>query len=76
MEPGELGCTYLAKQEIRVDDDEQFKMRFQRVPPPMVDDVYAHVKEMLEVCAIHHSQNPWCNTVVLVHKKDRDLCFW
>ena len=49
LEPGELGCTDLAKHEIRVTDDEPFKERFQRIPPLMVDEVCAHMKEMLEV---------------------------
>ena len=70
LEPGELGCTDLAKHKIRVVDDEPFKERFQRIPPPMVDEVHAHVKEMLKPGAIHTSQSAWCNTVVLVHKKD------
>ena len=39
----------------------------------MVDEVWAHVKEMLEVGTIHPSQSPWFNAVVLVHKKDRGL---
>ena len=51
LEPGELGCTNLAKHEIRVVDDEPFKEQFKRIPPPMVDKVQTHVK-MLEVCAI------------------------
>ena len=42
----------LVKHEIRVVDDEPFKERFQRIPPPMVDEVHAHMKEMLEVGAI------------------------
>ena len=33
------------------------------------------MKEMLEVGVIHPSQGPWCNTVILVHKKDRGLHF-
>ena len=41
----------------------------------MVDEVHAHVKGMLEVGAIHPSQSPWCNVVVLVYKKDGGLCF-
>ena len=41
----------------------------------MVDEVCAHVKEMLEAGMIHPSQSLWCNAVVLVHKKDRVLCF-
>ena len=30
---------------------------------------------MLEAGAIHPSQSPWCNAVVLVQKKDGTLCF-
>ena len=41
----------------------------------MVEEVRAHVKEMLEVGVIYHSQSPWCNAVMLVRKKDRGLCF-
>ena len=41
----------------------------------MVDEVHAQVKEMLEVDAICPSQSPWCNAVVLVCSKGRDLCF-
>ena len=75
LEPGELDCTDLAKHEIRVTDDEPLKERFQRILPPMVEEVHTHVKEMLEVGAICPSQSPWCNTAVLVHKKDRGLHF-
>ena len=39
LEPEELGCTNLAKHEIRIVDDEPFKEWFQRIPPPMVDEV-------------------------------------
>ena len=74
-EPGELGCTDLVKHKIRVVDDEPFRERFQRISTPMVDKVWEHVKEMLEVGAICPSQSPWCNAVVLVCKKDGGLCF-
>ena len=75
LESGELGCKDLAKHEIRVVNDEPFKKKFQRISPPMVDEVYAHMKEMVKVGAIHPSQSPWCNAVVLVHKKEGGLCF-
>ena len=65
----------LVNHKIRVVDDEPFKERFWRIPPLMVDEVHAHVKEMLEVGTICPSQNPWCNAVVLVCKKDGGLCF-
>ena len=69
-EPGEVGCTGLVKHEIRVVDDELFKERFQMIPPLMVDEVHAHIKEMLQVGTICPSQSPWCYAVVLVCKKD------
>ena len=65
----------LANHEIRVKDDEPFKERFQRILPVMVDEVCAHMKEMLEVGAIFPSQSPWHNRVVLVYKKDGGLLF-
>ena len=73
LEPGELGCTSLAMHEVRV--DEPFKEKFQRIPPPMVEEVRTHMKEMLELGAIHPSQSQWCNTIVLVKKKDKVLHF-
>ena len=39
LEPRELGCTDLAKHEIRVVDDDSFKEWFQRIPQSMVDEV-------------------------------------
>ena len=48
LEPGELGCTDLVRHEIRVVDDEPFKERFWRILPAMVDEVHAHMKEMLK----------------------------
>ena len=75
LEPGELGCMGLAKHKIRVVDDEPFKERFQMVPPPMVEEVRAHMKEMLEVGTIRPSQSSWCNAIMLVRKRDRGLHF-
>ena len=75
LEPGELGCADLAKHEIRVVDDEPFKEWFQRIPPPMVNGVHTHVKEMLEVGAIYPRQIPLYNAVMLVCKEDGGLYF-
>ena len=75
LEPGELCSTDLAKHEIKVADDDPFKERFWRIPPPMVDEVHAHVKEMLEVGTICPSKSPWCNAIILVYKKDEGLQF-
>ena len=58
LEPGELRCIDLSKHEIRVIDDEPFKERVQKIPLTRVDEVHAHVKEMLEAGAICPSQSP------------------
>ena len=42
----------------------------------MVDEVQTHMKEMLEVGAIHPSQSPWCNAVILVHTKEVCTLHW
>ena len=41
----------------------------------MVEEVRNQLKEMLESDAIRPGQSAWCNAVVLVRKKDGDLCF-
>ena len=43
--------------------------------PPNGGCVHTHVKEMLEAGAIHPTQSPWCNAVVLMCKEDGRLCF-
>ena len=35
----------------------------------MVDEVQQHIQEMLDGGAIHPSQSPWCNAVVLIRKQ-------
>ena len=40
-----------------------------------MEEVREHIQEMLDRGAICPSQSPWCNAVVLVHKKDGGLQF-
>ena len=42
---------------------------------PLVEEVSAHLREMLDSGMICPSQSVWCNAVVLVQKKDRILHF-
>ena len=65
----ELGCTHSTKHTIKVTDDTPFKEHFRQIPPPMVEEVRNHLKEMLELGAIRPSQSAWCNAVVLVRRK-------
>ena len=75
LDMAELGCTHSTEHTIKVIDDTPFKEHFRRIPPPMVEEVRNHLKEMLESDAIRPSQSAWCNAVVLVRKKDGGLCF-
>ena len=75
LDPAELGCTHSTEHTIKVTDDTPFKECFRQIPPPMVEEVRSHLKEMLESGAIRPSQSAWCNAVVLVRKKDGGLHF-
>ena len=75
LEGNELGCTSAIEHEIHINDSEPFKEQFRHVPPPLLEEVHALLRDMLDVGAICPSQSPWCNVVVLVQKKDGSLCF-
>ena len=75
FEPNEFHCTQLTKHVIRVTDDASFKEWFRWIPLPSVEEVHAHLWEMLDSGVICPSQSSWCNAVVLVQKKDRSLHF-
>ena len=75
LELNEIGCTDTAEYVIKLLDTEPFKELFRRIAPPLVEEVWEHIQEMLDRGAICPSQSPWCNVVVLVHKKDGGLWF-
>ena len=75
LESNELGCTSAIEHEICIENSEPFKEQFQCIPPPLLEEVHASLRDMLEAGTIHPSQSPWCNAVVLVQKKDGTLHF-
>ena len=75
LESNELGCTSAIEHEIRIENSKPFKERFRHIPPSLLEEVRASLRDMMEVGEIRPSQSPWCNTVVLVWKKDGTLCF-
>ena len=75
LDKNEIGCTDTAEHIIELLDEEPFKEKFWRIAPPLLDEVREHLQEMLDSGAIHASQSPWCNVVVLVWKKDGGLRF-
>ena len=75
LESLDMGHTPMVKHEIRLDNYAPFKERYCRIPPHLFDEVKNHLKEMIEVGAIHKSNSPWASAVVLVRKKDGSLRF-
>ena len=75
LDKNEIGCTDAAEHMIELLDTEPFKEQFWQIAPPLVEEVWEHIQEMLDRGAIHPSQSPWCNVVVLVRKKDGGLWF-
>ena len=75
LESNELGCTSAIEHEIRIENDEPFKEQFWPIPLPLLEEVRASLRDMLKAGAIHLSQSPWCNLVILVQKKDGTLRF-
>ena len=75
LESNELGCTSAIEHKIRNENDKPFKEQFQRIPLPLLEEVHASLRDMLEAGAIHPSQSPWCNAVILVRRKDGTLHF-
>ena len=43
LEPCELGCTHLTEHVIKVTNDTLFKEQFRWIPPPLVEEVCAHL---------------------------------
>ena len=75
LEINELGCTSATEHEIHIENEAPFKEWFRCIPLPLLEEVCTSLRYMLEVGAIHPSQSPWCNVVVLVQKKDGTLHF-
>ena len=72
-----MGHTNATKHKIVLKDPDTppFKERFHRILPPQLDEVREHLKLMLDAGVVQPSNSPWCNTVVLVRKKDGSLHF-
>ena len=52
LERNEIGCTNAAEHVIELLDTEPFKERFRRIAPPLVEEVWEHLQEMLDGGAI------------------------
>ena len=71
----DLGRMDLVKHHIQLDNYTPIKDRYHRIPPYQNEEVWKHLKEMLDIVAIRCSKSPLASPVVLVHKKDGPLRF-
>ena len=71
----DMGHTSLVKHKIKLDNYTPFKERYRHIPPNLFEEVKNHLKEMIQVGAIRHSNSPWASAVVLVRKRDGSLGF-
>ena len=55
--------------------DKPFKECFRHIPLPLLEEVVHHLEICWMLVLSRPSQSPWCNTVVLVWKKDGSLWF-
>ena len=55
LESNELGCTSAIEHKIHIENGEPFKERFWHIPPPLLEEVHASLRDMLEAGAIHPS---------------------
>ena len=72
----DLVKTALIKHKIRLTEQTPFKERYRCIPHHMINDVRAHIQEMLDIGAICKSHSPRVSAVVLVRKKDGGLRFY
>ena len=56
LEGNKLGCTSAIKHEICIKNSEPFKEQFQHIPPSLLEEVRASLRDMLEAGAICPSQ--------------------
>ena len=52
LDKNEIGCTDTAEHIIKLMDDEPFKERFQRIAPPLLEEVWENLQDMLDGGAI------------------------
>ena len=58
LDTNEIGCTDTAKHVIKLLDEEPFKERFHQIAPPLLEEVWQNIQDMLDRGDIRPSQSP------------------
>ena len=65
----ELVCTMAVQHRIRTTDDVPVTMPYRRIPPTQLEEVKAHLQELVHSGAIVPSNSAFASAVVLVRKR-------
>jgi len=69
----DIGQCNLFKHRIELNNPTPFKERHRRIPPGMVEEVRAHLEQLLTGGIIRKSKSPFASNIVLVRKKSGKL---
>ena len=69
----DIGTTDKVKHRIDLHDDTPFKQKYRRIPPAMVEEVRAHIQELIASGVIRPSHSQFSSNVVLVKKQNCSL---
>ena len=69
----ELGFTDRVQHEIHLTQDTPVAQAYRRVPPSCLQEVRAHINDLLERKIISPSSSPYASPIVIVRKKSGEL---
>ena len=67
----DIGTTDKVKHRIDLHDDTPFKQKYRRIPPAMVEEVRAHIQELIASGVIRPSHSQFSSNVVLLKKQEK-----
>ena len=69
----DLGCTGAIQHRIITMDEVPVTMPYRRIPPTQLEEVKAHLQQLLRTGAIAESNSNFASAIVLVRKRSGDL---
>ena len=69
----DIGKTDVITHRIDLVDETPVREKARRIPPPLMDELRQHLRQLQEMGVIEESSSAWCSPVVLVRKKCGDL---
>lgn len=71
----DFGRTDKVKHNVKLSDETPFKLRARPIHPHDVEAVRQHLQELLDAGVIRESESPFSSPIVVVTKKNGQVCF-